>query len=739
MSDITRPSTGQTPAGTGVAYASRTRGAVAMRRVALLGAGYIADWHAKSIALLQNVELVAVCDRSLTRSKTLAGNFCAAHVYGSLEEMLAAETLDAVHILVPPDHHFEAARTILDAGVNVFLEQPMCDRPVDCETLVRIAEARHLRLGVGHNFLFAEPYERLWHDVHSGVLGRIDHVTITWNRFLPQAVHGPFDIWMLRDPRNIMIEIGSHSVAHLLDLVGEPEKIDVRAGNPIEMPTGRRFYRRWQVNAVRGHTAVELRFSYVPGFAEYTIHVRGSQAAGTVDFERNTYTLNRYRPCNPDFENYAMVSSLARSLKQQARRTLSNYVLSKLHIRSRGTTYGWSIARAMDAFYNDENLDVRGAQLVNERIAASFGAKVIRLCVGMGALANLPPEAFAPKPIAAPAKLVAAARVLVLGGTGFIGKELVRQLIDAGRGVRLLVRNSASLPESVRSAVEFQAGDVMNKDNLRRAMQGVDCVFHLARANVKSWADYQEFEIGATRQVAECALEAGVKRLIYTGTIDSYYAGGGAGTINENTPLDAKIAHRNLYAQAKAASEEMLMGMHRDNGLSVTIVRPGIVIGRGGSPFHWGVGMWWHDSVCQIWGDGKNKLPLVLVGDVARGLIAAMEKPGIEGRSFNLVGDPCMSAQEYLDELDRAGKMQIQRHVTPILKFYLADMMKWAVKVAVRHPERRLPSYRDWESRTQRAFFDCTAAKTALGWQPTSERGEVVRRGIEEPLMEFMK
>jgi hypothetical protein len=61
------------------------------------------------------------------------------------------------------------------------------------------------------------------------------------------------------------------------------------------------------------------------------------------------------------------------------------------------------------------------------------------------------------------------------------------------------------------------------------------------------------------------------------------------------------------------------------------------------------------------------------------------------------------------------------------------------VKVAVRHPERRMPSYRDWKSRTQQAHFDCVAAKTVLGWNPVSDRGELVRKGIEEPLREFLK
>ncbi len=702
------------------------------RRVGLAGAGYIADWHAKCLASVPRVELAAVCDQLTARARSLAERFAVPHAYGSLAEMLSAEDLDAVHILLPPDRHFDAAREAIDAGVAVFLEKPMCDRADACDALVALAAERRVRLGVGHNFLFSEPYERLRRDVRAGLLGPIDQITITWNRQLAQAAFGPFDTWMLRDPRNIMLEIGSHAVAHMLDLAGEPEWMEVRAGQPIELPTGRNFYRRWQVNALKGRTAVELRFSFVPGFAEFNLHLRGLLASATADIERNTYTLDRYRAADPDFENYAMLAGRARSLKRQARHTLKQYIFSKLHLEKHGTSYGESIARAMDAFY-------AGSPHLDERIDAARAARVIRICEQMGALANLPPERRTAQTFNAPAIAVPEARILVLGGTGFIGRELVRQLINTGRGVRLLVRSAASLPEEVRAHVDCQTGNAMDRAALLRAMAGVDCVVHLARSSVKTWSEYRKYEIETTRQIAECALQAGVKRFVYTGTIDSYYAGARAGIVTEATPLDPRIGRRNLYARAKAASEEILMALHRERGLPLVIVRPGVVIGRGGSPFHWGVGMWWHDAVCQIWGDGANHLPLVLVEDVARGLIAAMDTPAIEGRSFNLVADPCLSAQEYLDELDRAGTMQIQRHAPPIWRFYLLDMIKWGVKVAVRHPERQRPAYRDWESRTARAHFDCTAAKTTLGWRPASTREEIVERGIAEPLRQFLE
>jgi predicted dehydrogenase/nucleoside-diphosphate-sugar epimerase len=693
------------------------------RRVAFLGTGYIADWHAQCIASVDGVKLAAVCDRILPKAQSLAGKYGVAGVYGSLEEMLSAEKLDAVHILLPPNLHFSAAKTILEAGVSVLLEKPMCDRADDCDALVKLAAERGLRLGVAHNFLFAPPYEQLRRDLRGGILGRIDHVTIMWNRPLPQTVFGPFDIWMLRDPRNIMSEVGSHSVAHMLDLVGEPEHLDAHASNAIELPTGKTFYRRWQVNAFKDRTAVELRFSFVPGFSEYGIHVRGSLASGTVDFERNTYTLQQHRPADPDFDSYGMITGQAKYLKQQARQTLKRYILSKLKLEKRGNPYGESIARAMDAFY---------APVEDDRVSGATGAKVIHICEAMAAAAKLPATTSAAAPAQSERRK---ARILVLGGTGFLGKEVVRQLVASRESVRLLVRSAASLPSDVRAVVECQTGDASNKQDLLHAMEGVECVIHLARANVKSWADYKEYEVEATRKVAECALQAGVARLLYTGTIGSYYAGARAGTITEATPLDQSSP--NFYARAKRESEALLMQMHRTQGLPVVILRPGIVIGRGGSPFHWGVGMWWHDSVCQIWGAGKTKLPFVLVQDVARGILAAIEMPGINGQSFNLIADPCLSAQEYLNELDRCGGMRIQRHATPILRFYLIDMLKWVVKMAVRHPDRQMPTYRDWEGRTASAYFDCTAAKTTLGWTPVTSREELVCLGIEEPLKEF--
>jgi nucleoside-diphosphate-sugar epimerase len=148
--------------------------------------------------------------------------------------------------------------------------------------------------------------------------------------------------------------------------------------------------------------------------------------------------------------------------------------------------------------------------------------------------------------------------------------------------------------------------------------------------------------------------------------------------------------------------------------------------------------MWSWNSVCQVWGEGRNPLPFVLVEDVGRALVAAMETESIEGQSFNLVADTDLTALDYLGALESHARVLFQKFPTPPWKFFAVDLMKWMVKKAVRHPDERRPSYRDWESRTQRAHYDCTKAREVLHWEPTCDRNAIICSGIKSPADEFL-
>jgi len=299
------------------------------------------------------------------------------------------------------------------------------------------------------------------------------------------------------------------------------------------------------------------------------------------------------------------------------------------------------------------------------------------------------------------------------------------------------VRDACKLPLAIREAgVDVVSGDSRNAADLERALDGVRFVYHLARANARTRSEFQQLDVEPTRNVAEACLRARVEMLYYTSSIDCYYSGGRT-VIDESTPIDPHIHRRNLYAQAKAASERMLMQMHRDRGLPVVIFRPGIVIGRGTSPFHGGTAFWAWESVCRLWGEGRDPLPIVLVEDVARALAGARKVSGLAGESFNLVADPCLSAREYLEQLQKALGTEFDARPSPAWKSFSLDLLKWLVKFLARHPERRFPSYLDWKTRSFVSVYDCSKAKRVLGWQPTSDRATIIRAGIVEAAEEW--
>jgi predicted dehydrogenase len=349
-------------------------------RVGLLGAGYIVEFHAKALRALRETHMVAVCDRSLGRARACAENYGIPAVYESVGAMLRSEQLDAVHVLLPPEVHAHAALEVLEGGVAVLLEKPMAVSSEECGQILALARERKVRLGVGHNFLFARVYDSLREDLSAGVFGPLDHVTITWNKELGQIGSGPFDLWMLRDPKNVMLEIGPHPMGCLLDLLGKPSDLRVTASNQVDLPNDAHCYRRWQIHAYVGKTAVDVNISLVRGYSEHQIHVRGALASATADFERDTYVIHHHRPAEVDFDRYTTLHGEAWSLVTQASRTLGNYAFSKVRRSVPGNPYAESILRAIGAFYSDFD------HPVDRRLSGEFGSEVVDLCAHIGRL-----------------------------------------------------------------------------------------------------------------------------------------------------------------------------------------------------------------------------------------------------------------------------------------------------------------------------------------------------------------
>ena len=698
-------------------------------KVGLLGAGYILQAHAKAVKAVSTVELRAVCDLSKEKATQAASDFGIPLALTSLQQLLESNC-DVVHILLPPFLHVDAARQLLEAGKHVFFEKPMGLSSAECQSVVDLAKAKSLRLGVNHNFLFLPGYEALREDVRNGTVGALDHVSVNWLYALGLIQFGPYNNWMVGSQGNLMFELGSHLAAFATDLLGPLDKVTAIASHAIDLPGNQKVFRHWNAIGQKDNASASLNLSVAPGQPDRTVHVRGAGAAAHFDFERDLYWREQIQSNSSLFDPLVTARATAKQLTTHGWKNLRRYLGATFARQPNTMAFQDGISRSVAAFYSSFNGTTPHGEL-DPRLAGQFGVEVIRLCERIvesaGAEAAAPPKPIHTDNLAALAKPT----VLVVGGTGFIGKRLVKSLTDRGVGVRVLSR-SVSSARLALSGIPVDVVQGVHDDPvaLDKALDGIDVVYHLAKATGQRWEDYVVGDVEPTRVLAEAALAHKVKRFIYTGTIDSHYSANAADVITSETPVDANLKNRNLYARSKAACEALLQKMHKERGLPLVIFRPGVVIGEGSPPAHWGVGMFHSDTRAQLWGDGSTKLPLVLVEDVAEGLALGMSTPGIEGQTFLLTDAPLLTAKEYVREVEAITNTRISAPSHAIWRFFALDVAKEAVKHLVRHPNRRVPSYRDWDSRAHRARYDNSKTIKVLGWKPAGTRDAMVAHGI---------
>ncbi len=708
--------------------------------VAILGAGYIADYHITALRRIANLEVRAICDLNRPLAEQLAHRQGIPHIYSDLGDMLATEDLDVVHVLTPPHIHFPTAQQIVKAGVDAFIEKPLCHTAATCQALRQLAQETGRSIGVSHNFLYFPAYEQLVRDIQSGELGQLDQVDIIWNKPLGAVRSGPFGLWMLQSPTHILFEVCPHSFSHVVHLVGAPDTVQVDAYDKVELPRGLVFYRRWDIQARKGNVGIRVRFSFIDGYPEHYIHVRGSHGTSIVDFERNLYQHRSHQPYMLDLDRFANTWQPAQADIQQGIQTLSQVVLSKMKLSKHTAPFTESIGRTVESFYQTRH------QTVDPRIDAAMGEATVQLAERVAQAANLPiphppnlPTPQSAPTTSTPTTSAPPSTVLVLGGTGFIGQALVKRLRQAGYGVRLLSRQPQNCPPALlQLGVEVVRGDFTNAAAIDGALEGIEFVFHLARGNGKTWDDYQNTDVEPTLKVAELCLKHAVKRLIYTSSIAIYNAGDANTKITEATAPDRGMMRVAPYTRSKVENETQLLRLYQQQGLPVVIMRPGVVLGTGGNPYHWGIAAWNYTSVCNLWGDGNNPLPIVLVDDVADALVRSMQQPGIDGQSYNLASRASISANDYLDEFERKAGVKIKRVPLSPQTMYVTALAKWAMKKVGRDRQAAFPSYADCAGRRLAAAFDCSKAERELGWQPVHDRDILVAEGIHLPVKEWL-
>ena len=205
--------------------------------------------------------------------------------------------------------------------------------------------------------------------------------------------------------------------------------------------------------------------------------------------------------------------------------------------------------------------------------------------------------------------------ILVTGATGFIGFELAPQLAERGQRPRLLIRRPARAPLLASLDAELTQGDLGSEASLRRAVKGVDTIFHLgARATFESYDQLVDINVGGSERLMRAALDAGVERFVFA---SSLFVHG-----SQSEPIDASTTPKPAlgYGRAKLEAEQSLASLAEGTGMRLASIRLPHVYGSQSLLFQQ-----IRSGLAIFPGAMTNRYAHLHVADAARVLIAAAE------------------------------------------------------------------------------------------------------------------
>jgi nucleoside-diphosphate-sugar epimerase len=236
-------------------------------------------------------------------------------------------------------------------------------------------------------------------------------------------------------------------------------------------------------------------------------------------------------------------------------------------------------------------------------------------------------------------------RVLITGGTGFVGAHTVEALVAAGHEPRLLVRDPRRLP---RQDLDHVVGDATDRDGVARALDGMDAVVHGASVvslNIRDAARVLDVNRKAAEVVLRQAVDRGLDPVIHVSSLSALMPTEPGGVIDRDAPVSTAPG---TYARSKAAAEQIARDL-QDGGAPVVTTYPSMVMGPRDPNMGEGMSAYRNLLRGRTPAMPPGGLHIIDVRDVAAAHRAALE-PGRGPRRFLVTGHH-MTAAEALDHL----------------------------------------------------------------------------------------
>lgn len=322
-------------------------------------------------------------------------------------------------------------------------------------------------------------------------------------------------------------------------------------------------------------------------------------------------------------------------------------------------------------------------------------------------------------------------RVCVTGGTGFVGRVLVRRLLAEGNQVRVLARPSPRADTLEKLGAEIIRGDITDRDAVSRAVANAEIVCHTA-AKVSGPGARKEFtdtNAGGTERVLDACLAHGVSRLLHLSSIAVYGLARAGQRIDETTSLDDHPEDRDSYAQSKILADLRAMEFSKQSGLPVTILREGLVYGPG-RPLPIALLGFRAGKVNFVFGNRSHHFPLNYVENLVDAMLRVSQPGDSQMHQYILLDDDDLTLDVY-----HHVRVEVERGATfffpgwPVLATAnLVDAGRLGLSIGRRQGAGF--SAHQVKRALQDRLYDSSLIRRETGWSPKAALREALSHTI---------
>jgi nucleoside-diphosphate-sugar epimerase len=308
--------------------------------------------------------------------------------------------------------------------------------------------------------------------------------------------------------------------------------------------------------------------------------------------------------------------------------------------------------------------------------------------------------------------------VLLTGYSGNLGRAVCEQLIQASHDVHVLLHGSVIEPEAISNKIKIVWGSLLQHDVLDRETKNVDVVVHCAWDNRRTIDEsLEKVNLGGTEKLLESAKRNKVRTFVHISSVAVYGLAKTlwGRTIDESQPLIGEEQSPDAYCSAKVLIEDYCNQAKGNSEMNIIIIRPGIFFSDIKAPAK-KLFTSKNRSYALLVGNGRNHLPYIHVGDVARMIMAVIENPP-QYAVYNCVPTVQLSCLEFLTKwgISRGIRMKVIR-LQPFVVQFMNMLLQQAKRIMGKSTVGPSSDYQI-ASGIRDIHYSSQKAIKELGWQ----------------------